>query len=338
MWHQNGLGVQGFPVGEFETIGGTPTLADVNEDGALEILFWAALPGGREPGIYGYNFQGQPLDRYPLRTDMGHPSAGPIVADVAGSPQPEIIFGTFDPEGGCKIYVWETNGQLLNNFPIETGAPSIMGSVIVADVSGDGRNDIIAALAPREDETGTIAAWDDRAQMVDGFPLTLDEYGGGGFAGAPTIFDLDRDGDLDLIAVTTNRRLIVWDTPGTVQWDQWPTLHGGMSRNSIRPLDDWRTVREDVEYLPQELYLSAFPNPFNRYLSLHFPLNSMDHSSLELFDVMGRPLGVIQQAPPGSGVARFVLDAGRFNLTAGSYIIGLEQGRSRRETIIQYLP
>jgi hypothetical protein len=41
-WRADGLRVEGFPAGSFETIGGSPTLADLDADGNLEVLLWAA--------------------------------------------------------------------------------------------------------------------------------------------------------------------------------------------------------------------------------------------------------------------------------------------------------
>lgn len=197
-WNLDGTYVEGFPFGEFETIHSSPALADLTGDGALEILIWASEYNGDFNGIYAIRGNGSILDGFPLECESGHPEQGPVCADITGDDSPEIVFGSFGEDGGGMIYAWSAAGEVLDGYPIRLDRP-VIGSVILGDVSGDRICDIVAALSPLGESPGSIVAWDFESQVIEGFPLSLSHWGGGAFAGTPTLWDLDRDRDLDLV-------------------------------------------------------------------------------------------------------------------------------------------
>jgi len=326
-WHQNGLLVDGFPMGDFNAIGGAATLADLDGNGRLEIIVWASDGEERGSGIYAWDAAGELVNRFPLRTRAGHPDGSPIVADIGGTQQPEIIFGTFDPGNGAQIYAWNFDGTALDSFPINTGAPAIVGTPVIADVSGDGVNDIVAAMSPAEGGAGWIGAWDDHARMIDDFPLELES---GAWAGPPTVWDLNRDGHLDLIAITADRRVMVWETPGRVNWDWWPTYKGGFSRTGVRPLDEPYSVpRLENAPLPRLVGITAYPNPFNSgvLLNLTFPAIS-GLLTVDLLDGTGRMVTNLYLGSATAGRMAVPLNAAALQLPAGTYLCRWQLNRS----------
>jgi hypothetical protein len=336
VWHQNGLQVDGFPAGNLEAVGGAPTLADLDGDGRLEILVWATEREHGNSGIFAWNHSGQLLNRFPLPTRAGHPDGSPLVADIGGDRLPEIIFGSFDPDQGAQIYAWSSNGVPLDSFPINTGAPSVVGTPVIADVSGDGVNDIVAAMSPSEGGTGWIGAWDDHGRMVDDFPLELES---GAFAGPPTVWDLNRDGRLDLIAVTTDRKVMVWETPGRVNWDWWPTYKGGFHRTGVRPEDEpYRAPPLPKTLLPQVISFTAYPNPFNSAvlikLALPYPANSL---TMELLDPSGRMVSRLYQGAADAGQMVVPIDAAALEIPAGTYFCRLRLNHTDGIVPIHYL-
>ncbi len=340
-WHQDATRVEGFPTGEFETIGGTPALAEISGyDEGLEVLMWAAEVRDGPAGIFAWNGWGQLLDNFPFETSSGHPDGGPVLADLNGDELPEVVFGTYDPENGAKIYAWELDGELLDGFPIEVDAPSVVGSVLLADVSGDGQTDVVAALAPSGDEPGRIGAWNSGGEPVEGFPLSLVELDGGAFAGTPTIWDVDRDGDLELVAVTTDRRVVIWDTHGRWRSDTWPTLKGGMTRTGMRPIDDpFNAVRRRGDpHLPTSISVSVHPNPFNRSVRISLDIVRPGLAEVDLFDLSGRRVERLFTGDVRAGRLEIALDAAELALAAGIYLCRWRSGDARGVVRLLYIP
>lgn len=339
VWRQDGLRLEGFPVGSFETVGGAPVLADLNGDHHLEILIWAVEFGGGTAGVYAFDDSGTLLDRFPLRTQTGHPDGGPVVGNIGADQRTEIVFGSYDPADGAEIYAWNSDGRPLNNFPIAVDAPAVVGTVILADVSGDGENDIVAALAPNGNTPGSIAAWYGTGQMVDGFPISLADYDGGAFAGPPSIADVNRDGFLELAAVTTDRRVLIWETPGFLtNWDWWPTLRGGVMRTGVRPVDDPTAVREPISGSPVSFGVEAFPNPFNANTRLRLNLPRAGALTVDLYDLRGRLLKPLYNGMAGAGAMSLSLELGGMSLPAGAYLCRVQSGANQTALPIHYLP
>ena len=87
-------------------------IADVNRDGQEDILV------GTDNGLYAYNWNGAPMENFPLKAlDGGKISGSPIVVGLAGSNTVGIIFGS----SGGQVYGYDANGKILNGFPLQTG-------------------------------------------------------------------------------------------------------------------------------------------------------------------------------------------------------------------------
>ncbi|MBT3233108.1 MAG: hypothetical protein HN356_09860 [Calditrichaeota bacterium] len=319
-WEVDGSVVDGFPFGNFHTIAGSPSLADINGDGAVEILFWAAIADQNTAGVYAINGNGEILDGFPVECVPGHPEGNPVVADINGDGSPEIIFGTFNPQSGGSIHAWTATGDILDSFPIQLDN-SVVGSALLADMSGDGVTDIVAALTPLEGNNGLIAAWDSNGNVLDGFPISLQEYGGGVISATPTIWDIDEDGDLDMLAVTTDRRIFIWDTPGQLTMDVWLTYKADMSRTGLRPADNPVSAPfiEDKAFVPSSGEVQAFPNPFNSSARIVFKASPLDYERLELVDLAGRLIAKLQGKEIEPGKFEAIVDSKELGLTAGIY-------------------
>lgn len=337
-WRPDGMLVEGFPAGSFQTVHGSPSLADINGDGNLEIIFWAASFDENTAGIYAYDGTGNLLENFPFSCPVGHPEGSPSIADITGDGSAEIVFGTFGQNGGSRIYAWSSQGDLLDGFPVQFQS-SVVGSVLLADVSGDGTANAVAALAPGGGSSGEIIAVDSNGEIVDDFPITLDDFGGGAFAWMPTIWDIDCDRDLDIIAITTDRRVFIWNTPGLITRDVWLTCKGDMKRSGMRPADNPNHIPGGVEAsLPEKSIASAYPNPFNSSVRIRFDSESaVGGIEVRVYDVNG---GLVTSVP-ARRVSRTgwesVFDAGKFNLSAGLYLCRWDGSRSGTLKLL-YMP
>ncbi len=319
-WFEDGRRVPGFPVGSFQTIHSAPTLVNLDGRRGQEILLWAADMGG-SAGIYAYRGDGSLLDGFPLDCPTGHPEGNPIAADITGDSIPELIFGTYNPIEGGSIYAWTSAGETLEGYPIHLNR-SVIGTVLAADVSGDGVNDVVAALSPGNDLSSVIVAYDCHGEVVPNFPIELEGYGGGSFAWTPTLWDVDQDRDIDLIAVTTDRRMLIWGTPGRTSEYSWPTFKGNMRRDGRCVVGEPNRVQPaDSAPMPAETRIDAWPNPFNNRTNVTLSLPRRASGRLVLVDCEGRVVLTVASGALAAGANEFTLDCGGAGISAGVYFL-----------------
>ncbi len=126
------------------------------------------------------------------RALSGVPIAGPAVGDIDGDGHGEVVVLT-----DKKLFAFNHNGSLLSGFPIDVETDTVRdaGAIVLADVNGDGRPDILFQNGRKG-----IQAYDYRGTPVSGYPLQL-------------------AGDADFIAAnvvssTDNAELIAFDGKG----------------------------------------------------------------------------------------------------------------------------
>jgi hypothetical protein len=122
-------------------------------------------------------------------------------------------------------------GQPLAGFPAPAMGLSFLTAPAVADITGDGRPDVISAS-----DSNNIGAWNEQGQPVPGWP----KFTGGWTIWTPAVGDLDGTGHNDVVAITREGWLFVWNTPGQASQNQAYSFHQ----------DNWHTGRYDVDTRP----------------------------------------------------------------------------------------
>ena len=238
-WNLQGEEIEGFPFEMPSTPAFTPTVADIDNDGFPEIfasttsVLYCISHTGEElytvdsQEAYKYSYQsplvvdfegegnwslvgachGDNPNHYVRDAHTGAYRAGwpkPVsnwtysAPTVVKNGDEYAIFLGVSGEGNV-FYQYDMNGNVASGFPLNLNA-GIEGFVSVADIDGDGENEIVTTFNLMESEQGYIRAWEmDGTEVTESFPLRpqgLSYMNGANFG------DIDGDGMLEIITLT----------------------------------------------------------------------------------------------------------------------------------------
>lgn len=239
VWNLQGEEIEGFPFEMPSTPAFTPTVADINDDGYLEIFAstTSALYCISHTGETLYTVDGQEAYKYSYQSplvvnfgdEMGWCLVGACHGDnphhyvrdastgeyVEGWPKPVAswtysaptvvkndesysIFMGVSGEGDV-FYQYDIEGNVAPGFPLNLNS-GIEGFVSVADIDGDGENEVVTSFNWMDDGQGYIRAWEmDGTEVLEGFPLRpqgLTYMNGANFG------DIDGDGNMEIVTLT----------------------------------------------------------------------------------------------------------------------------------------
>ncbi len=218
VWNPDGSNVAGFPftangpiwasavVGYLDGPGDTSP--DIVFASAVDSLYVLTSDGKRRPGWPKF-----------VRTGGSSKSPTPALADMNNDGFVDIVYESTN--GG--VYVFNRDGSLLpawNNVRYSTlTSAASESSPVVADINGDGFNDIVCG-----GEEGQLYAFSGAdASVLPGFPIQL----AGEIRGTPAVGDFDSDGKTELTIAGWDKNVYVWDydfafSPGrTAPWPQF---------------------------------------------------------------------------------------------------------------------
>ena len=239
VWNLQGEELPGFPFEMPSTPSFTPTLADIDGDGFLEIFTatTTVLYCISHTGEELYRIDGQETYKYsyqsPLVVDLDGNSEWSLVGACHGDnphhyirnahtgeyregwPKPIsswtysaptvvknsdnfAIFLGVSGEGNV-FYQYDPEGNVAPGFPLNLSS-GVEGFVSIADIDGDGENEIITDFNLMEDGLGYIRAWEmDGTEVTEGFPIRPQ---GLSYMNGANLGDIDGDGQLELVTLT----------------------------------------------------------------------------------------------------------------------------------------
>lgn len=216
-WHHDGSAVKGFPIDLIAMPQYAPSLADLDNDGDLEIVQTTRglTDGGR---LYAFDHEGNDLPGFPMNINGNNLTGSATLHDLDGDGDREIICAERDYPIG-RIHIFDHDGtEWGGNWPYEMDhVPTCTAGV--ADVDNDGAVEIFTMSYDSMyllEADGTVApGW---PQQISNANFSYQ---------SPAFGDLDSDGDLEiaLAAHQSAAGCYVYHHDGSLMTG-WPQLVG----------------------------------------------------------------------------------------------------------------
>lgn len=255
---------------------GAAAIGDVDGDGVLEVAVtgntydcgYSSYPS-QYTGIYLFNadrsrFQAGVIDWETAPVDTGEPliedynviescQPNPVLADLDGDGEKEILFASYDG----RVHAFWLDKTEHGNWPFAVNQASegilrFASEPLVADLDGDGRSEVLFTTWTQKgsQNTGTlhIADYYGRSIYAVALPMAFGSPDWNGGLAAPTLANIDSDGDLEVVVNTAHSGVVAYDLPGTSKANvQWGTGRGNFYRNGCAADDSSRKADMDED-------------------------------------------------------------------------------------------
>ncbi len=304
----------------------SPAAGDLDGDGVLEIAFIT-----ENDKLHLLDETGHAVAPYPLSFtansgQAGIPCPSPALGDLDGDGVLDIVAVKVVDNHTSYLCAYRKSGTQLAGWSLllESNSES---SPLVGDVTGDGRPDVVFGIGAGSDTSpNRIYGFRHDASTAPGFPLVV----GGPVRATPTLTDLDRDGDVDLVYGGWDQAMHVWDLqqPWRPENMPWPTFHGDVARTGHWTPYDTSTGAGNPLPSAVPTLRQNVPNPFNPATRIEFalPTGFRGDVSLTVYDLSGREVRTLLDEARAGGnhavVWRGEDDAGR-PAPAGIYLYRL---------------
>lgn len=227
VWKADGSRVPGFPIHTAGAITASPAVAYLDGPGDTkpEIVFVST-----SDSMFVVEPDGTPHAGFPqwTRAYGSSKTPSPAIADMNNDGYLDIVYQSTNG----YLYCWDHNGGGLPHlygvkYSTKTSGASEC-SPVVADIDGDGVNDIVTG-----DENGVLNAISGATGTVlPGFPIQLT----GEVRGTPAVGDIDGDGKTEICVSDWDKNMYVWDYDFTFQPSgraPWPQFHHDARRTGF---------------------------------------------------------------------------------------------------------
>jgi hypothetical protein len=298
--------------GEGEPAPGTPSLADLDGDRDLEIVF-PRLDGT----VHLVHHDGTSVSaNWPYDTGQPGLTSQVALADIAGDDRRDLIF--MDAQHGIHavtpagLVVMRKYSQVDASVPVVDPVVAMIGPEEITVAVGDADSLMrVIGLSGRQ----------------EGWPRNMASP----ILAAAAVGDFDRDGIMEM-AVPTTQSLFVLDMGvPAMDWRNLWTMSGyDPGRSGCVPAEAAISGVE-MSAVPRVAALQgAVPNPFNPRTTIRFSLaGDVPHASLRVYDVAGRLVQTLRQGAMVAGEHEVVWqgeDESGQAVASGVYFCRLEAG------------
>ena len=139
---------------------------------------------------------GPPLRYESIGANIVPTYPAPSVADLDGDPGLEIVVPAYDG----LLYAYRSNGELFWTYAFGTASPYVGASeALIVDLNGDGSPEVLFATFSEGEPRAPLAAAHLIALDAGGNELFKVELSNRGSMAAPSVADIDGDGELELV-------------------------------------------------------------------------------------------------------------------------------------------
>ena len=156
------------------------------------------------------------------------PDGSPALADLDGDGNLEIVVAS-----GRKVYVFRRDGTLLPGWP-QTTKSFISFHPVVGDVDSDGILDVVVRYQGFPWQQNHLYVWRSDGTLLPGFLVRLD------YGRLPLVlYDLDRNGHLEIIGVDVGKKFYVLNHDGSSRpgWPQERDLEYWTAKPAVGDID-----------------------------------------------------------------------------------------------------
>ena len=291
-------------------------LSVMDLDGDCDMDIVTANRTGDNLSILKNNGNGTFATRIPLEAN-GVQETSCAAADANGDGILDLFVGTY---GSNEMILMLGDGRGGLTFSAKVPAGGKPWKLAVGDVNGDGKVDVVSSNSFNNNAAVILGNGAGGLSQAVTYPT-------GSFDLSIVLGDIDGDGDLDMVTSNysganwtvyenngsgtfVNQRTLAASSAGSCA-----TLHdrdndGDLDMTGVDEDDDLiflfenrPTTGVNNETIPLGTKLQQnYPNPFNPSTTIHFSVGTYGHTSLQMFDVLGREVATLvnEVLEPGS--------------------------------------
>ncbi len=215
-WHLDGRLYEGFPLHLKMDSDSSPSLADLDKDGAVEIIL------GDDAGLlHAFRLEGNELPNFP-RLIGEAVQASPAIADINDDGVLDIVIGTTDG----ALHVWNALGDCVLGWPVRLGGGEINGSAAIVRIA-NGETRIVIGGGNEK-----LYAFDAAGKLAEGFPFACEDA----IFSSPLVEDLDNSGMLDIVFGANNGIHVIKDQWSAYRGERksaWPMFRQNAQRTGV---------------------------------------------------------------------------------------------------------
>lgn len=336
-WRPDGTNLPGFPVTipGFMSASAAIGYLDGASDNELDIVVatgdWQhqGNPPPKTDSLYVFRANGARKAGWPVSVEASYNSrsTSPALGDMNNDGFVDVVFAGADG----IMHVLNRNGVPIApldgfRYSARTSAAS-ESSPIIADINGDGRNDILMG-----DEDGKLTAISGLGGLLPGFPIQMPAE----VKSVPAVCDCDGDGQTEIVAVSLDGNLFIWDYNfpfSPTLTPPWPQFHHDARRTGFLGSPLYVDAPDPTTVAPRTVELaSALPNPAGSRTRIAYAIptdRAGQRLDLSVFDLSGRQVRELASGTAASGrfsAAWDLRDRGGERVGAGVYFVRLTLG------------